>query len=56
MARRVTFYTTVEGWCVADVCNKVNEMIEKGYEPLGGITYGKDVSEKLWVKALVGYD
>lgn len=56
MVRRVTFYTTVVGSSEAEVCNKVNEEIQKGYEPLGGITYGKDYSEDLWVQALVRYE
>ena len=56
MARRVTFYTTVVESNEAAVCIKVNEKIEKGYEPLGGITYGKEDSEDVWVQALVMYD
>lgn len=49
-------YTTVMSRSVEDVRLQVQEAIENGLQPLGGIAGGKLEETDIWVQAMVRYE
>jgi hypothetical protein len=56
--KRISKYTVIYDEHVQVVWQKVNATIAlgDGWEPFGGIAYGKDQAMKVWAQAMVKYE
>tara|TARA_B110001450_G_C17545136_1_gene450240 strand:- start:350 stop:526 length:177 start_codon:yes stop_codon:yes gene_type:complete len=48
-------YKIVDGYSLVDLSIAVSENIDNGWQPIGGLSFGKDDSLSVWAQAMVMY-